>query len=289
MIDYSTVENTHGSYPETKALNASGPLAKDGTPYHAAVIDDLWGFNQALMSAANMFPNGVTETVEGSQRLEAIRRIAGYPGEVVPWMGNEKNPLLLGIRLLPLNGQTISRALYAQLDEVTYVGDGKNSTAPAFYRVTSPTSGIRNTTGQYLVLPDLRGLAIRGLDISGTKDFEGARRSIGDEQLDSVIDHSHSIGNLFYGGVTTPVGYALGGIRSFDVLTINEPPDVTVATAVSWDANVEPSAWRALGGRWVNPIAHGLRYDGALHGAEARPIADESRMRNAAVHWMIRY
>ena len=83
MIDYSTIANTVGTFPDVVAQNASGPGSTDGTPYLKSVIDDLWGARQALLDAAGMTPTGVTESATVSQQKEAIQKISGSPGEVV--------------------------------------------------------------------------------------------------------------------------------------------------------------------------------------------------------------
>jgi hypothetical protein len=162
MINYDTVPNTVGTFPNVVSQNATAPGATDGTPYLKSVIDDLWGSRQALMDAAGLTPTGVTESPTASQQKEAIQKISGYPGEVIAWMGNDSDPSTLGIRLLPLNGQGILRASYPDLDAACYVGDSANPTAEAFYRADDAGGTSRNTTGIYLILPDSRSAFIRG-------------------------------------------------------------------------------------------------------------------------------
>jgi len=71
-----------GEFPNIKAVNASSPNAKDGSPYTAAVIDDIWGFMQALMAAAGESPSGESEAAGASQLLEAmIKLFASIGGE----------------------------------------------------------------------------------------------------------------------------------------------------------------------------------------------------------------
>lgn len=79
MKDYSVlVTNTNGSiFPNTEAVNASGPTATDGTEFIKAFIDDQWGHNQALMSDAGITPDGIQESAAASQRLTALKFI-GY-------------------------------------------------------------------------------------------------------------------------------------------------------------------------------------------------------------------
>jgi hypothetical protein len=65
-------------------------------------------------------------------------------------------------RLLPLEGQVISISLYQDLCQCVYVGDSLNASAPAFYKTSNSTGTTRSTSGSYMVLPDARGIFIRG-------------------------------------------------------------------------------------------------------------------------------
>jgi hypothetical protein len=204
MIDYATIANTSGAFPAVVGLNSTGPGNLDGTPYIKSVIDDLWGFSQALMDAASLTPDAVTESSTASQRLEAVRRIAGYPGEVVFWHGDASDPSSLGIRLIPLNGQTVNITTYPELDASCYVGNSLNATASAYFRTSDAGGTTRDTAGPYLVLPDARGSFMRGLDTSGTVDPDGATRDVGNYQEWASFDHRHYI---YYNGAGGPASF----------------------------------------------------------------------------------
>jgi len=207
MKDYASIANTSGAFPNVVGVNASGGGATDGTPFIKDLIDDLWGFNQALMNAANITPSGSSETSSVSQRLLAIQRIAGHPGEIVPWAGPiATDPDSVDIRLLPCEGQEILITSYQDLVDATYVGDGNNAAAAAAGGAFVKTDGAGNptTAGTHLLLPDLRGLFIRGLDTPAAVDPDGASRYIGDLQDGDVEDHQHYVNET-----TTPVARAL--------------------------------------------------------------------------------
>lgn len=197
MKNYDTIANTSGAFPSVVSLNASGPSATDGTPYIKQFIDDLWGASQALMDAASLSPDGVTESASASQRLQALRNVAGHPGEVVPWAGTlAVDPSASGVRLLLLDGSGILRSNYPELDAAVYVGDGNNGSAPAFYHADDAAGTIRNTAGNYLILADMRGLFLRGVPAAGG-------REIGDFEDSAIQDHYHETqegltGNLAY-------------------------------------------------------------------------------------------
>lgn len=196
MIDYySSFVYTNGVvFPDTLAINATGAGTGDGTEIVKIFIDDLWGARQALMDAAGLTPDSVTEAPDTSQLLEAIRKICGSPGEGVIWW-KDSDPAITGDRVLLLNGQGILRANYPELDDAVYVGDTANPTASAFYHADDAAGTIRNTTGIYLILPDTRGYVLRGLDTAGSVDPDGASRDLGSIQ-DFAIENI--TGNLYH-------------------------------------------------------------------------------------------
>lgn len=89
------------------------------------------------------------------------------------------------------NGAAIARATYAALDSKMYVGDSANATAPAWYRTTSVSnpSTNRSITGNYIVLPDLRGVAWRFLDEGKGYDPD---RAVNTYQSDAIVSHTHT-------------------------------------------------------------------------------------------------
>jgi hypothetical protein len=76
MKDYADIANTTGAFPNVESQNATGPGETDGTPIIKDVIDDLWGARQALMDAAGLYPNDISESVGNSQFLDALDFIA---------------------------------------------------------------------------------------------------------------------------------------------------------------------------------------------------------------------
>lgn len=188
MIDYfSSFTYTNGAaFPNTLSVNATGAGTGDGTEIIKLLVDDIWGARQALMDAAGLTPDSVTEAPSTSQLLDAIRKISGSPGEGVIWWKDD-DPAVSGDRVLLLNGQGILRANYPELDAAVYVGDSANSTASAFYHADDSAGAVRNTTGIYLILPDTRGYVLRGLDIAASVDPDGASRDLGSIQ-DFAID-----------------------------------------------------------------------------------------------------
>jgi microcystin-dependent protein len=101
------------------------------------------------------------------------------------------------------NGDPVSRTDYAELftaiGELWGVGDGSTT----------------------FNLPDMRGQFLRGLDISGVVDPDGAGRVVGDSQADENKEHSHTT-NIPTGDPFIPNGSGgtrLGGASTTNAVT----------------------------------------------------------------------
>lgn len=66
------ISPSDAEYPYGKARNISQPGDGSGTPWEAALVNDLFGFQQALLSEAGITPSGDPETATNSQYLEAL-------------------------------------------------------------------------------------------------------------------------------------------------------------------------------------------------------------------------
>lgn len=60
-------------YPYGGARNITVPGDGTGTPWEAALVNDLFGFQQALLSETGDVPTGTPETATASQYLEAVQ------------------------------------------------------------------------------------------------------------------------------------------------------------------------------------------------------------------------
>ena len=61
------------AYPYGRALNIQGGVEGTGTPLEAEWVNDMWGFQQSLLYAAGVVPNGQADSVSNSQYLEALK------------------------------------------------------------------------------------------------------------------------------------------------------------------------------------------------------------------------
>lgn len=119
---------------------------------------------------ANLAMNGFQVTGLGSatqpgNAVPLSQFQSGTPvGAVVDFAGvNPPNTWLLCF------GQAIEVSAYPEFVAACYVGNALNATAGFGYRTTSQTdpSNNRSTTGQFIVLPDLRGRVAAGKDDMG--------------------------------------------------------------------------------------------------------------------------
>jgi len=80
-IKYSLQVDTSDpvGWPYGRAQNESAPSARNGTPLEQEWIADLWGFQQALLSAAELVPTNSADKAgpdnQDSQYLQAIRSL----------------------------------------------------------------------------------------------------------------------------------------------------------------------------------------------------------------------
>lgn len=62
-------------YPFGKARNITTPGDGTGTPWDEKILNDIFGFQQALLSGAGLVPTGGPDEVGASQYLDALRKI----------------------------------------------------------------------------------------------------------------------------------------------------------------------------------------------------------------------
>ncbi len=261
MLSYeSQVTNKTGTFPSCLAKNASSGGGTDGTEYVASWINEDWGFWQALLSAATMTPNGVAEVYNASQKLQAMKMLFGAPGEIVlddippagtygavtisyPGTGpnGRQDSSYQYRRVLACAGQVLTVANYPDLANAIYPGDANNAAAPSGYRTTSlgSPSANRSTSGQYFVMPDYRGLTIRGYDPALVRDPGGATRGLlASIQLDAFQGHVHAppgIGFVYAASGPPNITYGAGATYNFQVggttgSPVNDGPDGTPRT-----------------------------------------------------------
>lgn len=63
------------TYPYGSSKDETGDGANDGTPYFKARADDIFGFQQAVLTEADIIPSGNADTALDSQYLQGLKQI----------------------------------------------------------------------------------------------------------------------------------------------------------------------------------------------------------------------
>lgn len=72
---YPAQTDSDPAYPQGKARNAGTFQDGTGTPLEKNWVNDLWGFQQALLDDAEITPSGTPDQVGASDYLDAVKRI----------------------------------------------------------------------------------------------------------------------------------------------------------------------------------------------------------------------
>lgn len=197
MIDYGTLDNVDGSFPDAAPTDVSAPGAGDGTKVEAAWGQQAWGFHQAIMDYVGATPDTADEVHDASQLHNALVTGLSPPGVIVGWHGalDPDNVQHSEVRLLPCVGQTVLIADYPTLAAYCYIGDGNNADEnfPYWYKSSDAGGVTRDDGGNYITVCDLRGAFLRGKDTTATRDPLGATREFPDFQGDALLEHEHRV------------------------------------------------------------------------------------------------
>lgn len=106
------IDTSDPAYPHGKARNVTTPGDGTGTPFEERWVNDLYGFQQALLAEVGAVPSGNPDEVGASQYLDAVRLVGGSHrfdanGEV-ELVDADGNPVTLsGIVYVGANGLMI--------------------------------------------------------------------------------------------------------------------------------------------------------------------------------------
>lgn len=92
------------NYPYGSARNVTVPGDGTGTPWEAALVNDLLGFQQAILSRASIVPTGSPEKVGASQYLDGLLSIIGTRGYATVAAMVADQSLKVGNRVLTFDG-----------------------------------------------------------------------------------------------------------------------------------------------------------------------------------------
>lgn len=77
------IKPSSAEYPYGEARNITVPGDGTGTPWEAALVNDIFGFQQSLLEEAEITPSGNPDKVGASQYLEAVKRIGVTPVDTI--------------------------------------------------------------------------------------------------------------------------------------------------------------------------------------------------------------
>lgn len=153
----ANIDNTDPvGYPLGKAKNVSSPGSGDGTAFLALWVNDLWGYQQALLDSAGIVPSGTPDKVGASQYLEALIAVIGANSG---GSGANENPQAGDYNLLTSDYGA------ANDKNVVYTGSGGDT----FTHLTSASL----TAGDYVFI-EHRGTGILEIDFANASDRRGA-------------------------------------------------------------------------------------------------------------------
>jgi len=89
-----TLSPTDGSYPLGKARDVTVTGDGTGTPLKQEWVNDLWGFEQALLAAADITASGSPDAANSSQYLQAIQAICAPKHNYIVQMGSKSGTML---------------------------------------------------------------------------------------------------------------------------------------------------------------------------------------------------
>lgn len=89
---YPSQTDADANYPQGKARNAGSFQDGTGTPLEKNWVNDLWGFEQALLAAGGVTPSGTPDQVGASDYLTATKAVAAASAKLA------LNPVLLRLR-----------------------------------------------------------------------------------------------------------------------------------------------------------------------------------------------
>lgn len=74
-LTYPSQTAVHASYPYGKARNETTLGDGTGTPFEEQLVNDIWGFQQALLAEGSVVPDNSPDTGTASQYLTALKAV----------------------------------------------------------------------------------------------------------------------------------------------------------------------------------------------------------------------
>lgn len=117
------IKPASADYPYGEARNITLPGDGTGTPWEAALVNDVLGFQQALLSDAGVVPSGTPDKVGASQYLQALFKSTGLVREDYTELRAVKSPELLDKTECLITGAGVGGHFVLDLTDVATVDD----------------------------------------------------------------------------------------------------------------------------------------------------------------------
>lgn len=264
----------YGSTKDETSLNAG-----DGTPYFKARGDDIFGFQQALLTAAGIVPNGNADTVLNSQYLQScVALSSGLANSVTDSGAADAYVLSLPSVVLPppafFDGLTVS--FFASADNTT----------------TTPTADAFGLGAKTIVKED--GSALVAGDISTTVMTVLRRDNANDRWILIRGAGTQSSGILVQSPVvstfTSPLTITNPIPLDNTIPQNTEGAEITTATITPKDASnileIEAVSWGA--GSTANMTLCGALFKDSVADAFAAKAIGVVLTANASSNWIVK-
>lgn len=173
------------NYPYGEAQNITVPGDGTGTPWEEALVNDVFGMQQALLKAATVVPNGNPDRVGASQYLQAL------------------------VTLLSSRGMTYTETGIANAYVLTALTDNQLPAALLPGLKVKFTAGNTNTGASTLsfisvqnIIDQQTGAALKARDIVAGKSYECVWNGVAWELIKFALFHSDVFTPTIYGSST---------------------------------------------------------------------------------------
>ena len=247
-------------YPYGQAQNITTPGDGTGTPWEAALLNDIFGFQQALLKAAgNIVPSGSPDQVGTSQYLQSVIEIAAGRAHVYDESG------VADAYVLDLRGDMQAPAAYFDGMRIEFT-PGNNNTGASTVNVAS--LGVKN------IIDDGSGAALVAGQLDSTRRaecvYDGTQFRLIRQPGKVVQRVSVQDGEVATGVTTLPIDDTIPQItegNEFMTLAItpknvNNILQIDVVCFVSNSADNQRMAAALFQDATANALACGWDYDG---------------------------
>lgn len=213
-------------YPYGAARNVTVPGDGTGTPWEAALVNDLLGSQQAILSDAGIVPSGTPEKVGASQFLDAMRKLFGGVEEdnaamvardykigtlVMTQGGATPGDNARGVWRIVAGGTGIPDGInYIDLSNGNQAQNIRLDSANVMYAGTQLSTVLTNLINEATAETNKsRSRALSKINVKKGLSQWGMQAPI--NNLGDSISHGAFAGELYYNGWTRILSRMLGG------------------------------------------------------------------------------